>query len=121
MDNLNTTKSSVRYVDASFVGRTISFQDEPVFVLFVGTKEATGLTLKLMSNRPKRFASRRPSRPNPGGVVAPVARVKLELMFDIVVIEVTDPGFTLPLLGGAVLIYPNPALPVTVMRTGGRK
>jgi hypothetical protein len=94
----------------------MSFQAEPL-ELCVGSKE---VTLPLTSEAPKRIASRRPSRPKPAGVVVPVARVKLELMVGNVKSEVTDVGFTLPLCE-AVATLPKPTLPVTVMRTGGRK
>ena len=93
----------------------MSFQVGAAFVLVEGLKEATGLTLKLMSKGPKRLASRRPSRPKPEGVVFPVARVRLELMFDIVgnPVVVTDAGFTLPLWAAAAVgIRPKPTLAV---------
>jgi len=95
----------------------MSFQAEPL-ELCVGSKE---VTLPLTSEAPKRIASRRPSRPK---VALPVTRGKgkLELMVGNVKSEVTDvgSGFTLPLCE-AVATYPKPTLPVTVMRTGGRK
>jgi len=94
----------------------MSFQVGAAFVLVEGTKEATGFTLKLMSNRPKRFASRRPSRPKPEGVVLPVARTKeLGLMLDIAARGnvITDVGCTLPLWAAkAVGIRPKPTLAV---------
>jgi hypothetical protein len=126
-DSLYTTKGSVRYVDVSFVGRIIVFQDEPVFVLSVGIKALTGLTVVLMSETPKRLASRRPSRPKPAGEVVPVARVKLDLMFGIVAENgVTDAGSTLPLWEAVACPKPMVAVfpafvPLMVIRTGGRK
>src|SRR6266853_3119519 len=108
-DSLNAMKSSARYVELSLSGRTMSFQANPVLAgALVGVNE---VTLPLMSKAPKRLASRRPSRPKPAGVVVPVARVKLELMFASVVNEVTEAGFTLPLWVTAA-IRPKPTVAV---------
>jgi len=79
------------------------FQDEPVFVLFVGVKgDGVGLT----SESPKRLASKRPSRPK---VLLPVARVKLELMAGKVKNEVTNAGLTVPLC--EAVARPKPIVP----------
>ena len=105
-DNLNAMKSSARYVELSLSGRTMSFQANPVLAgALVGVKE---VTLPLMSEAPKRIASRKPSRPK---VPLPVARVKLALMFASVVNEVTEAGFTLPLWVTAA-IRPKPTVAV---------
>src|SRR6266567_7547392 len=75
------------------------------------------VTVPLMSDVPKRNASRRPSRPN---ALLPVARVKLKEGL-IVNVEkvVTDAGSTLPL--PEAVAAPKPTPPVTVICTGGRK
>ena len=83
----------------------MSFQANPVLAgALVGVKE---VTLPLMSEAPKRIASRKPSRPK----LVLFARVKLELMFASVVNEVTDAGFTLPLWVTAA-IRPKPTVAV---------
>ncbi len=86
----------------------MSFHEKPVFVLFVGVKEGTGVPP--MSEAPKRLASRRPSRPK---VLLPVARVKFALMLGIVgnPVVITDAGFTLPLWGAAAIL-PKPTVAV---------
>src|SRR5216684_5479868 len=108
-DNVNTTKLSVRYGETSLVGRLMLFHAKPA---------ATGdvvvvyeVTVPLMSEAPKRNASRRPSQPKALFVVAPVIRVKLELILDIIVGKaVTDPDATLPLC--ETVAAPKPTLPL---------
>src|SRR6266700_2266108 len=118
-DNLNTTKLSVR-VDPSPAGVTTLFHegvDEPNVV---GSNTVIPV---LMSETPKRIASRKPSRPPPN-VLLPVVRTRLWLPpVDVVGKSVTDEasGFTLPLCVTTVLAYPKPTFPLTVIRTGGRK
>ena len=98
----------------------MSFHPAKVELDCVGGLKA--VTAVLTSDAPKRSASRSPSRPNALPVVVPVVRVRLALIFDIDAagnIE-TDAGSTLPLCE-AVAAAPKPALPLTVIRTGGRR
>jgi hypothetical protein len=101
----------------------MSFQANPSLAgLSVGSKE---VTVPLMSEAPKRLASRRPSRPK---IALPIARGKgvgVGLIVNIVLNVVTKEGSTLPLCETRAFVRPKStlplALPVTVMRTGGRK
>ena len=75
-----------------------------------------------------RYASRRPSLPKLFPVVAPVVNVKLELIVGIVVgkgvadAEGTIPGWTEPAFTTEPNpIVPLPPLPLTVIRTVGRR
>ena len=73
-----------------------------------------------MSFVPKRIAFRRPSRPKALFVVAPVTRVRLELMVPVEapMNGVTDVGSTLPLC--ETIADPKVMPPPIVIRTGGR-
>src|SRR2546429_8590090 len=73
-----------------------------------------------MSFVPKRIAFRRPSRPKALFVVAPVTRVRLELMVPVEapMNGVTDVGSTLPLC--ETVADPKVTPPPIVIRTGGR-
>src|SRR5437879_1471078 len=112
-DSLNTMKLVVPgKVPSGLGGRVILFHTAIGAVGdVVGVKE---VTVPLISEVPRRDASRSPSRP----AAAPVARVKGKLMPVIVVGKVvTDPDATSPLMEETAA--PKPTLPVTVIRTGG--
>src|SRR6266542_2257775 len=118
-DNRNTTKLSARYGVTSFVGRIMLFHAKSARLGEVVVVKA--VTEPLMSEVPKRNASRSPSRPNALPVVAPVVRVKLNegLIVDAVEKVATDAAGTLPLC--ETVAAPKPTLPLTVIRTGGRR
>src|SRR5512132_1062643 len=109
-DNLNATKWSFLLVDVSFAGRTTSSQAKPLEA-FAGLNVVTEA---LISEAPKRMASRRPSRPK---VLLPVARVRLRLIPVAGVTKVvTEVGSTLPLC--EAVAAPKRTSPLTVIRTG---